>query len=150
MLNNDGGIEKLWEGMANLATDFFSNILGDRANSQPTIDAEALQQVLSTQTEKLTQLEKEVLNAPITLGELGEATLALTNDECPSPNGVPVEFYKAQWQWVGPLVHQCITLGIEEEAFPEYITKGFIVLLKKKADQRNLANKWPIMLLNTI
>lgn len=105
---------------------------------------------LLAQTDKLTVLEKAELNAPLLLDELGAAAAALANDKCPGPDGAPVEFYKAHWQTVGPLVHQCITRGIEEDNFPEFLTKGTIVLLKKKADQRLLANKRPITLLNTI
>lgn len=86
----------------------------------------------------------------LSLGELGEATHALANAKCVGPDGTLVEFFKAYWPVVGPLVLQCITQGIEEECFPEFLTKGAIVLLKKKADQRLLANKRPITLLNTI
>lgn len=37
-----------------------------------------------------------------------------------------------------------------EEHFPAFITKGAIVLLKKKDDQRQLGNKRPITLLNSV
>lgn len=150
LLTNEGIIEKIGDGMARLATEFFSNILGKREDSPPRVNKEALQQVLLAQSDKLTVLRESELNAPLTLGELAEAAFALANDKCPGPDGTTVEFYKAHWQTLGTLVLQCIIRGIEEENFPEFLTKGTIVLLKKKADQRMLANKRPTILLNMI
>lgn len=83
------------------------------------------------------------------LTELGDATGALANEKCPGPDGAPAEFYKANWDTVGPLVLQCLTSGISNEHFPESVTRGVIVLLPKKSDQRMLTNKRPITLLNT-
>lgn len=51
---------------------------------------------------------------------------------------------------MGPLVLRCMTLGINQKAFPDSVTRGAIVLLPKKADQRMLSNKRPITLLNLI
>lgn len=48
-------------------------------------------------------LEKEELNTPLTLEELGESVAAMANNKCPGPDGTPVEFYKANWSTVGPL-----------------------------------------------
>lgn len=90
------------------------------------------------------------MNFPLTLEELGDATSALANAKCPGPDGVPVEFYKAHWHTVGPLVLRCISEGITQEHFPEKFTWGAIVLLKKKANQQLLTNKRPITLLNTV
>lgn len=42
-------------------------------------------------------MEKETLNAPLILGELGEVALAMSNDKCPGPDGTLVEFNKAHW-----------------------------------------------------
>lgn len=100
--------------------------------------------------DQLTPSEKLSLNAPLTMEELGDATLARANDKCPGPDGTPVEFYKANWTLVGPLIHQCLSKGISDEVLPEFVTKGNIILLPKKADQRLLTNKRPITLLNTV
>lgn len=136
--------------MARIATNFFSNILGER-QIPPTIVPEEtfLQRALLIQ-DRLLPAERESVNLPLTLEELGEATSALGNSKCPGPDGVPAEFFKAHWHTVGPLVLRCITEGITAEHFPESFTRGAIVLLKKKADQPQLTNKRPITLLNTV
>lgn len=94
--------------------------------------------------------EKVALNVPLSFGELGAAVEAMANHKCLGLDGAPNEFYKANWSVVGPLVLQCILLGISEKAFPEFMTRGAIVLLPKKADQRLICNKRPITLLNSI
>lgn len=90
--------------MAQIATEFFSNILGNRNEELPNLREEAMQRVLQVQEDRLTPLEKEQLNGPLTLAELGEATLELSNDKCPGPDGTPVEFFKAHWL-TGPTMH---------------------------------------------
>lgn len=72
----------------------------------------------------------------------------LANNKFRGLDGTLIEFYKAHWQSVGLLVLQCIQSV--EENFPDVVTRGVIVLLRKKADQRLLCNKRPITLLNTI
>lgn len=45
---------------------------------------------------------------------------------------------------------QSICKGISDKAFLEFVTRGAIVLVPKKADQRWICNKRPITLLNSI
>lgn len=139
--------------MARITTDFFTNIpaniLRQRLTPQRSVPDETFVQKALLQDRPLPE-EKATVNLPLSLEELGAATSAMANSKCPGPDGVPVEFYKALWQTVGPLVLTCITEGIPEEHFPENFTRGAIVLLKKKADQRQLTNKRPITLLNTV
>lgn len=70
--------------------------------------------------------------------------------KCLGPDGNPIKFYKENWLTVGPLVHASLVDCIAEEHFLPFFTKGAIVLLKKKNDQRQLGNKRPITLLNSV
>lgn len=131
-------------------TDFFTVILGNPIQEAgPGVDPQALQEVLHHQSDRLVPSEKAALNAPLTLDELGDATRALANDKCPGPDGAPAEFFKVNWHTVGPLVMDCLTEGIGNEHMPAFITRGAILLLPKKADQKLLVNKRPITLPNT-
>lgn len=109
-----------------------------------------MQEVFQIQSDKLSTDEKQALNAPIMLVELGDVVNALANGKCPGLDGTPIEFYKANWTAVKPLVLQSLKLGIKEEHFPEFVTSGAIVLLRKKEYQRLLSNKRPITLLNYV
>lgn len=98
--------------------------------------------------DSLTLGEKQNLNAALTIEELGEAARSMPKLKCPGPDGLPVEFYQQAWTLVGPLLLQVLNDGTGKGTFPTNITRGLIVLLPKKNDQRLLTNKRPITLLN--
>lgn len=151
LIDTEGNVKNSWDDLAALTSDFFSKALGDapRAPLQ-RIDPILLEEVLNVQRDKVFLADKEELNAPITLAELGDSVVDLAKGKCPGPGGTPVKFYEANWGTVGPLVHASIVKCISEENFPAFFTKGAIVLLKKKDDQRLLGNKLPITLLNSV
>lgn len=151
LLDEVGNVKSSWDDLARISIEFFTNSIGNAPGvSVQPVDPLFLQEVLEIQRDKLSVEEKEVFNAPILLEELGQSVNALANGKCPGPYGTPIEFYKANWTTVGPLVLQSLILGIEEEHFPEFITRGAIVLLRKKEDQHLLSNKRPITLLNSV
>lgn len=151
LLDADGNIKRSWEDLASLATDFFSGILGESLDALDIpVDVLLTEEVLSVQSDRLYLEDKTELNAPLTLEELGESVGDLANGNCPGPDGTPIKFYKANWGTVGPLILDYISKSITEERFPAFITKGAIVLLKKKDDQRVLGNKRSITLLNSV
>lgn len=150
LLNSTGVVTSSWDEMEGISTSFFENLLGEGEAAADLPSDDEFQEVLSAQHDLLTPAKKAALNAPLTLGELGAAVEALANHKCPGLDGIPNEFYKANWSVVGPLVLSCISSGISTKAFPDFMTKGDIVLLPKKSDQRLLSNKRPITLLNSI
>lgn len=150
LLDDQGNILSSWDAMADMATNFFEGNFGEvPRGGLPGGDPDAIREILHHQTDRLSVEEKEILNSPITLSELGEAAATLANEKCPGPDGTPAEFYKAHWNTVGPLVLESIATGVAAERLPDFMTKGAIVLLPKKSDQRLLSNKRPITLLNT-
>lgn len=151
LMDSDGNVKNSWEDMSTLATDFFTNTLGDAPGAQiHAIDPRQMEEVMEVQSDRLSVAGKEELNAPITLEELGDSMNAMANGKCPGPDGTPIKFYKANWLTVGPLILACIINCIAEEHFPAFFTKGAIVLLKKKNDQCLLGNRRPITLLNFV
>lgn len=91
----------------------------------------------------------ELHNSPLTLTELGEATSTLANEKMLGPDGTLAKFYKAHRNIVGPLVLESLASEITLERLPESITRGAIILLPKKSEQRLLVNKSLVTLLNT-
>lgn len=82
-----------WEEMATTVTGFFTNILGNPPQgARQGIDPVALHKILHHQSDRLVPSEKESLNAPLTLDELGEATKALVNEKCLGSNGAQLSF----------------------------------------------------------
>lgn len=84
LMDTQGNISSSWDTMAGTATNFFEGIFGGaQGGGLPGGDPEAIQEILSHQTDRLTVEEKELLNSPLTLNKLGEATRALANEKCP-------------------------------------------------------------------
>lgn len=82
--------------MAGAATNFFEGIFGETPRGGLSGgDSKAIQEILCHQADRLSVEEKVLLNSPLTLDELGEATNAMANEKCPGPDGTPAEFYKA-------------------------------------------------------
>lgn len=104
--------------------------------------------ILGVLQDHLTAEEKVALNAPFTVGELGEAAKMMKKRKCPGPDGIPVEMFQELWPVVGPPLTEVLNIGVECGSFPKELTLGHIVLLPKKLDQTLLNNKRPITLLN--
>lgn len=114
------------------------------------MDLEALlsDPIFDVLTDTLSLEEKNALNAPLLLEELGAAARCLIKGKFPGPDRIPAEFFQQMWHLAGPLLLHTLSAGMEREEFPTDLTLGSIVLLPKKLDQRLLANKRPITLLN--
>lgn len=125
LIDAEGNVKKEWDDLAAITKDFFEKALGDAPGAPvQEVDPRMLEEVLFVQNDIVTEVEKEKLNAPITLAEIGESVLDLANGKCPGPDGTPIEFYKANWTTVGPLVHASIVKSIADEHFPEFYTRG--------------------------
>ncbi|KAL3692711.1 hypothetical protein R1sor_006362 [Riccia sorocarpa] len=68
----------------------------------------------------------------------------------PGPDGAPIEFFVILWETTGKLITEVISEGASRGWFPGWFNKGDVVLLPKGGDTRQLSNKRPITLLNTV
>lgn len=97
-----GSTTQNWEEMAHITTNFFTNILGNPAHGAgPGIDQNALQEILYHQADRVNPLEKEILNAPLTLEELGEALRAMVR-EVPGARWDPDRVLQGQLEHLWP------------------------------------------------
>lgn len=149
LMASDGHIVTDWEDMAEVTVDFFQTTLGepDPPRNVPQ-QVEVTDPILEVIQDHLTAEEKNVLNAPFTVEELGLAAKSMKKQKCPGPDGIPVEFFQKMWPVVGPQFALVLNQGLDKETFPPDLTLGHIVLLPKKSDQTPLTNKRPITLLN--
>lgn len=91
-----------------IAREHFVNLLG----TAPTLSDEALEEVLAQQTKKIPLEDRNALEAPISLEEMHVATLAMARNKVSSKDGIPIEFYLAVWEEVGPiLLSDCVVGG---------------------------------------
>lgn len=149
LIDDDGQSLDTWDAMADHAMDFFREAFGTGSNATtPESRRPQREAVLDFVTDCLSGLEKAGLNAPLELEELREAVDVMKKNKCPGADGAPVELFQAMWATVGPLVLRTLNDGIAAGEFQAQFSQGLIVLLPKKGDQRMLANKRPISLLN--
>lgn len=104
----DGSIKTEWGDLVGIAREHFVNLLG----TAPTLSDEALEEVLAQQTKKIPLEDRNALEAPISLEEMHVATLAMARNKVSSKDGIPIEFYLAVWEEVGPiLLSDCVVGG---------------------------------------
>ena len=88
-----------------------------------------------TQIEEISEVDKENLNAHISLKEVESAISRMGNNKSPGPDGLPKEYYSAMWEHIKydvlGLMH---TLDMECELPPD-LTMGTTKLLYKKMIQ---------------
>lgn len=141
LFKEDDTLATSWEEMADVVSNFFKKNLGESDTVTEPAHSQALEEVLEGVSDRLTVVEKEALNAPLSIDKLGAAAKTLKKLKCPGPDGIPTEFYNSLWTTVGPLLHRLINHGLSNEHFAAGLTLGMIILLPKKKDQRRLTNK---------
>ena len=99
---------------------------------------------------KIKDEEAKVLDGGLSVEEIRVAISRIANDKAPGPDGLPIEFYKKNVDWIVPYL-----LSVYEEAFDRgslglELNVGVIKLIPKEGD-RLLTNNWrPITLLNVV
>lgn len=89
-----------------------------------------------------------LLKQRISIREIERAIGSLRNGKAPGPNGVPIEYYKANIGWISKDLHELYNEAIVNETLDGDINQGIIKLIPKDED-KSLINNWrPITLLN--
>jgi hypothetical protein len=135
-----------WADISKAAVAHFMKILGTSQGK----DSIQMERVLQAQLDRIPAQDRALMEQSITLDDLYNATKAMANGKCPGPDGAPTEFFIQNWKIVGPILHDALMEGIAAGRLDTAFTRGFIVLLIKKGDQRLFSNKRPLTMLNVI
>ncbi|GBG85796.1 hypothetical protein CBR_g40605 [Chara braunii] len=137
------------ETMAVYATTYYSDILTSRRAPDESLEQLRTEQDLWQFTDKQLAMEqRHSLDRPVTIEELKEGAGCMAKGKAPGDDGLPVEFFLATWEVVGPILVRLFNRVLEEEMLTEDMCRGVITLLYKKGDKRNVRNWRPISLLN--
>ncbi|GBG64964.1 hypothetical protein CBR_g48713 [Chara braunii] len=135
--------------MAEYATAYFSDILTSRRPSDESLEQLRGEHDLWQFTDKrLAPHQCRSLDRPLTLEELKEAAGCMAKGKAPGDDGLPVEFFMATWDTVGPILVCLFNRVLEGKLLTEDMNRGVITLLYKKGDKKNVRNWRPISLLN--
>ena len=133
---------KILQIMENYYKDLYREDETDSLLAEPNV-------FITDDMPKLTNYEKDCLEAGISEGELFYALKCLRNNKCPGSDGFSVEFYKTFWEDIKQLLHKSLLLSNEVGYLSTEQRRGIISLIPKKEADRQTLNNWrPITLLN--
>lgn len=141
-----GEVQTEWEDIIEVAQRHFTRLIGATA----LLSEEALERVLKAQTTRISAEVATALDAPIKLEELIAAMARLAKGKMHDRDSIPMEFYTAVWDHIGPMLLEVICDGLRCGNFHPNITHGITMLLKKNGDQLFLDNKRGLTLLNYV
>lgn len=97
----------------------------------------------------LDDMERGILNEHLTLEELEKAAKMMKNGKSPGCDGIPIEFYKAFWDVVGPLLLASFLHSIQKGILTPNQRRAMVTMIpKKNRDTRHISNWRPISVLN--
>lgn len=97
---------------------------------------------------KLDSDDVMLILAPISIEEIKGTIKALKDDKAPKPDGLSIEFYKANLSWISKDLFDLYNEAISVGSLSPEINKGIIKLLPKEGDKTLVKNWRPISLLN--
>ena len=103
-------------------------------------------QLENTKGPRLTEEQKERLDQPLTIEELGTSLFEMSNGKAPGLDGLPCEFYKTFFSKLKEILFEAIMLSYERGVLYRSARRGIISLIPKKSDPLLLKNWRPLSL----
>ena len=102
-----------------------------------------------TNTKKLSNDQKEVLDKKLTRSELYQALKTFQRNKIPGNDGLTVEFYLTFWPLLGKYLEDSLNFAHEHGQLSTSQKQAMITLLEKKDKDRRFIKNWrPISLMN--
>lgn len=98
---------------------------------------------------KISDEDREVLNAPVTVAELEEELKHVDNDSAPGIDGVTFRCLKSFWKKLGPLLVNQMNEILLTGKLPDEQKQVIIKLIPKSTTSDNIIDLRPISLINT-
>lgn len=92
--------------------------------------------------------ESNLLKSKIIVHEIKDAIRALKDNKAPGPDGLLVEFYKTNIDWIADDLYDIYNEALATGTLGEFINRGIIKLIPKEGDKALIKNWKPITLLN--
>lgn len=101
VIDEEGAIHTEWDSIAIVVVDhLIKKLLGETQLHFP----QALAQVLNAQIRSITEVEKQIMEEPLTSAELLKVVKSMAKGKALGPQGIPVELYIQNWETVGETV----------------------------------------------
>ncbi len=124
--------------------DFYTNLY----KAETDFDEPICKQYLDkSELPRISQMDKESLEAPLSLEELHVSLKILQKDKSPGLDGLPPELYLEIWDLVGILMLNSFNFAIEHGVHRDQKTSLISLLLKKGKDPLDCSSYRPISLI---
>ena len=127
---------------------YYANLFSYK--DEKCIDEENLENLFTTKR-KLTMLESEALNGPITITELGSIVKSMKNNKTPGIDGFPADFFKVFWKDFKTYILRALNESYVSGILPPSLRQTVICCLPKGNKPRDNMKNWrPISLTSVL
>ena len=129
---------------------FYKQLYTSKLNKTNTTHQITNSFIYDNHVPKISNIDKNNCDMPITIVECGKALQLLPNNKSPGSDGFTTNFYKFFWKDIKDLLLQSFEDSFKTKKLSSFQRMGILNLLPKKdKDLRSLANWRPVSLLNT-
>lgn len=148
IFNEEGQLTSEPASVLATCKDFYQKLYQED-NSEMSSIIEIQEHLQSLEGPKLSQTERDELDAPFSKDELHRALLQLNTNKCPGTDGLPPEFYLKFWELISPYLMRSLSHSAQTGYLSTEQRRGLISLVPKRdQDRRHVSNWRPITLLN--
>ena len=118
----------------NAELNFYSELYAANQEVNPQIQMTHIENEFLTNTEipKLTDTERKICEADITIEECSEALKEMPNNKSPGSDGFPAEFYKFFWNDIKEILFESFTHSFHNNELSIDQKRGILNLIPKK------------------
>lgn len=142
LLDGQGLLQATQQGMTQLITDAFTKLFASSGVS--SLWTAKWAEVRHLVSNRVTPLQRTMLDAPLSLPDLEDALKALAAGKSPGSDGFTKEFYSYFWPDLKLLVHGAVQDAWSSRSMGTYFNSGLICLCPKGGDMRQLGQWRPI------
>ena len=144
----DGSSIRKQEEILSEVRSFYNKLYSEKKRSEPLLTS--MQNLDISDLAKVPPELKNSLVGELTLEELTASLNQSKNNKSPGLDGFPVEFYKAFWNLLGPLLLRALNFSFANNSLSNSQKQGLITCIPKGTKARKFLKNWrPISLLNS-
>ena len=151
LIDDEGNVSTDLKDIEKKQKEFYENLYQEPIVSDNARVHEATNVFLEeTDIRTIKDIDKDMMEAEITVEEIAAALNDLPNNKTPGCDGLDASFYKFFWPKISNVVVDSIVQGVKEGELSIEQKRAILTLLPKKdKDSRYLKNWRPLSLLNT-
>ncbi|GEQ71431.1 hypothetical protein JCM33374_g5114 [Metschnikowia sp. JCM 33374] len=148
LVDGEKGITaKSTNDMLDLATEYYQELYSSSNQTRH----QYLLKLLEPMTNQLSRVERDTLDKPFELEELGDALQSTDTSSAPGPDGIQFSVLQHYWDDIGPILTRTANNIMKTGKLPQCLKRVLVTLIPKASekDSQDVRNLRPISLSNT-